>query len=84
MAFWVATGVVVFWFPPDWRTELFANGLGMGGLVFVASWVWGTKKYGVIAAIGLWSLIVMGRFGVLDWITFGAWMVIVGLITLVN
>lgn len=72
------------WREPDVWMEILANGLLLGGLVFVASWAWGTRKYGVITAIGLWSLLIMKRFDVLDWVTFGAWMLIIGLITLVN
>lgn len=80
----VGAGVVVIWREPSLWTEVLANGLLLGGLVFAASWVWGTRRYGVITALGLWLLLIMKRFGVLDWITFGAWLLMIGLITLVN
>ena len=84
LAFMTGVGAVVVMNVPDWRVELLANGLLLGGMVFIFSWIWGTKKYGVITAVGLWSLLIMGRLGVLDWITFGAWLLLIGLITLVN
>ena len=82
--FWIGLTAVVLKWQPNWRMEILANGLLLGGLIFVASWMWGTRKYGLITAIGLWGLLVMKRLGVLDWIGFGAWMVIIGLITLIN
>lgn len=84
LAFLVGVGVVVGWWSPSLWTEVIANGLLLFGWVFVTSWAWGTRKYGLITAVGLWSLLLMKRFGVLDWMTFGAWLLIIGLITLVN
>src|SRR3989344_7966822 len=82
----ILAGVVaVIWtLAPSWKSELLANILLLGGVFFTASWVWKNSKYGLITAIGLWALLMMKRFGVLDWMTLGAWMVIIGLITLVN
>ncbi|TSC85431.1 MAG: hypothetical protein G01um101416_859 [Microgenomates group bacterium Gr01-1014_16] len=77
--------VVVVWIlAPSWQTEMLANILLLGGLFFTASWMWKNSRYGLITTIGLWGFLIMQRLGMLDWISVGAWLAIIGLITLVN
>ncbi|OGC93085.1 hypothetical protein A3D85_00050 [Candidatus Amesbacteria bacterium RIFCSPHIGHO2_02_FULL_47_9] len=83
--FWVILTIFVLNTPPDkWWVEVIANSLLFLGMIFVASWAWGTRKWGIVTAVGLWSLVIMRRLDILDWITFGLWLAILGLISLFN
>ena len=47
-------------------------------------WGIGKRKLGVMLALAIVGLLLMQRFRIMDWMTVGLWLVVVGLISLIN
>ena len=81
---WMGVGVIVWKLPPVWWTELFVVNLLSLALVLTVAWGIGKRKLGVMLALAIVGLLLMQRFRIMDWMTVGLWLVVVGLISLVN
>jgi len=81
---WGGVGMIVWKVPPAWWSELLAISLLSLALVLTVAWGIGKRKLGVLLALALVGLLIMSRFRILDWTTVGLWLVVVGLISLVN
>jgi hypothetical protein len=82
---WLGLGLVIWKVPPTsgW-IELAAAILLIISLVLSGSWVIGSSKRGIQIALAVVGLLLMRRFGMLDVLTMGIWLVVVGLLSLVN
>jgi|GEM_PF-6804239 len=81
---WIGTGLIVWKLPPVWWTELLVVSLLSLALILTVAWGIGKRKLGVMLALAIVGLLLMQRFRILDWMTAGMWLVIVGLISLIN
>ncbi|KKU29068.1 MAG: hypothetical protein UX80_C0006G0010 [Candidatus Amesbacteria bacterium GW2011_GWA2_47_11b] len=81
---WMGVGLTVWKLPPVWWSEMLVIGLLSLALVLTVAWGIGKRKLGVMLALAIVGLLLMQRFRILDWTTVGLWLVVVGLISLVN
>ncbi len=81
---WTGVGLIVWKLPPVWWSELLVISLLSLALVLVVSWGIGKRKLGVMLAMVLVGLLIMRRLQILDWLTLGLWLMVVGLISLIN
>ena len=81
---WTGVGLIVWKLPPVWWSELLVISLLSLALVLVVSWGIGKRKLGVMLAMALVGLLIMQRLQILDWLTLGLWLMVVGLISLIN
>ncbi len=82
---WLALGLVIWKIPPtSGLVELAAAILLAISLLLSGSWVIGNSKRGIQVTLAVVGLILMRRFGILDILTMGMWLIVVGLISLVN
>jgi hypothetical protein len=51
-------------------------------LTLIAAWLIGSTKRGIQIAVGVAGLLIMRRLGILDWLTTGLWLVVMGLVSL--
>ena len=49
-----------------------------------ASWIIGKRKWATLLVLFLVVILVMNRWEILNWITLGLWISVVGLISLIN
>lgn len=81
----MAAGIIIWKVPPGaWWVETGVIGLIWGGLFVSGSWIQGRKKWSFIASTWAVGVILMRRWGVLDWPLFGVWVLVLGLVSLVN
>lgn len=70
--------------PGQWPIET-AVLILIGLSLFVGlAWSTGTKKWGLLGSGGVIAVLIMNRFGVLDWATFSLLLIVIGLISLLN
>ena len=81
---WTGVGLIVWKLPPVWWSELLVISLLSLALVLVVSWGIGKRKLGIMLAMALVGLLIMRRLQILDWLTLGLWLMVVGLISLIN
>ena len=81
---WSGVGLIVWKLPPVWWSELLVISLLSLALVLVVSWGIGKRKLGIMLAMALVGLLIMQRLQILDWLTLGLWLMVVGLISLIN
>ena len=81
---WSGAGAVVWKLPPVWWSELLVICLLSLALVLTVAWGIGKRKLGVMLALAIVGLLLMQRFRIMDWTTVGLWLIVVGLISLVN
>ncbi|MEK7064375.1 MAG: hypothetical protein AAB973_02075 [Patescibacteria group bacterium] len=81
---WTGVGLIVWKLPPVWWSELLVISLLSLALVLVVSWGIGKRKLGIMLAMALVGLLIMQRLQILDWLTLGLWLMVVGLISLIN
>ena len=81
---WTGVGLIVWKLPPVWWSELLVISLLSLALVLIVSWGIGKRKMGIMLAMALVGLLIMQRLQILDWLTLGLWLVVVGLISLIN
>lgn len=80
-----AAGAIIVKFPPDkWWVEAGVIGLVWTGLFIIGAWIGQRKKWGVILATGIVSLLILERFRTLNLWTWGIFIIILGLISLIN
>lgn len=78
-------GAIVVKIPPDkWWIETLAIALVWATLFLGVAWVWRSKLWGIKISGWILLLLILRRFGVLDPITFGIWLFLLGLICLFN
>lgn len=83
--FLAISGIVVWRIPPiNIWVELGVGCLLTFTLILTVSWLTGSAKRGVQIALALVGLLVMSRLGILDWPTFGLWLVVAGLLSLIT
>ncbi len=81
----VGTGLVIWKVPPTNKwVEIGALLLLTISLGLLAGWLMGRKKTAFIAVSFILVTLAMNRFGILNWITFGLWVAVLGLISLIN
>jgi hypothetical protein len=81
----VVGGFVIWQVPPgQWWVEAGVLALMWGGLFVGGSWMLGRKKWSFIVSLWLAGMLVMRRVGILDWPLFGLWVLVLGLVGLVN
>ncbi len=51
-------------------------------ITLIASWLIGNTKRGIQVAVGIIGLLILRRLGILDWLTTGLWLVVMGLVSL--
>lgn len=81
---WTGVGLIVWKLPPLWWSELLVMSLLSLALILTVAWGIGKRKLGIMLAAALVGLLIMRRLQILDWLTLGLWLVIVGLISLIN
>ena len=81
---WIGVGLVVWKLPPNIITESFAVASFAVASFLVIAWWSGKTKFGGLLTLAIVGLLLMQRFRILDWMTVGLWLVVVGLISLVN
>ena len=81
---WTGVGLIVWKLPPLWWSELLVMSLLSLALILTVAWGIGKRKLGIMLAMALVGLLIMRRLQILDWLTLGLWLVIVGLISLIN
>ena len=81
---WTGVGLIVWKLPPVWWSELLVISLLSLALVLTVAWGIGKRKMGIMLAMALVGLLIMQRLQILDWLTLGLWLVVVGLISLIN
>ena len=81
---WTGVGLVVWKLPPVWWSELLVICLLSLALVLTVAWGIGKRKLGFMLALAIVGLLLMQRFRIMDWTTVGLWLIVVGLISLVN
>ena len=81
---WTGVGLIAWKSPPlRWRALLALSLLSLA-LPLTVAWGIGKRKLGIMLAAALVGLLIMRRLQILDWLTLGLWLVIVGLISLIN
>jgi hypothetical protein len=81
----IALGLVIWKIPPSsGLVELAATILLAISLLLGGSWVIGNSKRGIQVTLAIVGLLLMRRLGILDLLTVGMWLIVVGLISLVN
>ena len=79
------TGLVIWQIPPaNLWVEIGAVLLLTIGLGLIAGWLMGRKKTAFITLSFILVTLLMNRFGILNWITLGLWVAVLGLISLIN
>lgn len=81
---WMGVGVIVWKLPPAWWSEILIISLLSIALILTVAWGIGKRKLGIGLALAIIGLFLMRRFKILDWTTLGLWLVVTGLISLVN
>ena len=81
---WTGVGLIVWKLPPLWWSELLVMSLLSLALILTVAWGIGKRKLGIMLAAALVGLLIMRRLQILDWLTLGLWLVVVGLISLIN
>ena len=81
---WIGAGLIIWKLPPVWWSELLVISLLSLALVLTVAWGIGKRKMGIMLAMALVGLLIMQRLQILDWLTLGLWLVVVGLISLIN
>ena len=81
----VAVGLIIWRFPPfSWLVEMSVVALLTISLWLAGGWLIGQRKIANLAVLFLIVVLLMNRWGVLNWITLGLWIAVVGLISLIN
>ena len=78
-------GVIIYFVPPN------STWIEVGVLLLIAltsflgaSWLLGNIKRGVQVTLALLGLLILQRFGFLNLLTLGIWVLVIGLLSLVN
>ncbi len=78
-------GVVIWQIPPlHWWIELGAVSLLAIAMWLGVGWGVGKRKLAAPGVIFLLVTLLLNRLGILNWITLGLWVAVVGLISLIN
>lgn len=82
----LASVIAIAWFipPSSWLVEagvLIVLGVG---LWLGSSWIIGKRKWASLLTLFVLVTLLMNRWGILNWITVGLWMAVIGLISLIN
>ncbi|MDO8488020.1 MAG: hypothetical protein Q7S31_01765 [bacterium] len=81
----ISAGVIIGLVSPShWLIELGVLVLVAIGIWLGSSWLIGKRKWAAILVIFLMVSFLLSRWGILNWITFGLWVAIIGLISLIN
>ena len=81
----VAVGLAIWQLSPSsWLIEIPVVALLTISLWLVGGWVIGRRKLANLAVLFLIVILLMNRWGILNWITLGLWISVVGLISLIN
>ena len=78
-------GVLIWKVPPEkWWIEM--AGVVTAGVILwlLGAWITKGRKWGWIISLAGVGLLIMNRFQILDWVTVGLMLVVLGLITLIN
>lgn len=82
---WLGLGAVIWFVPP---TNVAVETITLTALTLILflslSWIIGRSKKGLAIAVFLMVLLILRRFQIFDWLTLGAALTILGLITLIN
>lgn len=70
--------------PPGKLTELIGVTLLAIAIFLSVDWYSGKKKWGLIASLGLIGILLMNRWEILDWLSLGLWVIVLGVVGLVN
>ncbi len=81
---WAGVGMIVWKLPPAWWSEILAMVTLLIAVWLTTAWALGRAKLGTLLALAIMGLLLMQRFRILEWTTMGLWLVVVGLISLVN
>ena len=80
-----SVGVVIWKIPPlNWSVEAAVIMLLAISGWLAASWIVGKRKWATLLVLLLVVILAMNRWGILNWITLGLWISVVGLISLIN
>lgn len=80
-----SVGVIIWKIPPlNWSVEAAVIMLLAISGWLAASWIIGQRKWATLLVLFLAVILVMNRWGILNWITLGLWISVVGLISLIN
>lgn len=80
-----AVGTTVWRLPPShWTVEVMVLAALTIGLWLAGGWISGQRKWTALAISFLMVTLLLNRLGVLNWITLGLWIAILGLISLIN
>jgi len=80
-----SVGVVIWKIPPlNWLVEAAVIMLLAISGWLAASWIIGKRKWATLLVLFLVVILVMNRWEILNWITLGLWISVVGLISLIN
>ena len=78
-------GLIIWRVPPDqWWVEAAVLMLVWGGVFVAGAWIHGRKKWSWIVSIWVVGILLMRRWGILDWPLFGLWVLVLGVVSLVN
>lgn len=79
----LALGMVIYT-KPNLFTE-FVVILGVWAGVFsLVTFITNKKKLGLIVSVGIVGLLLLRRWYILDWLSFGLWIAFIGFLTLFN
>ncbi|MEK7091239.1 MAG: hypothetical protein AAB887_01885 [Patescibacteria group bacterium] len=81
---WVGVILIIWKLSPVWWSEILAMATLLIAIWLTTAWAVGKAKLGTLLALAIMGLLLMQRFRILDWTTMGLWLVVVGLISLVN
>ena len=85
MAGLAGAGSLIFLVPPgEWWVEAVVGGLVWVSLFVGGSWLIGRKKWSMVVSLGVMGLLIMNRWEILDVPMFGLWILVLGLVGLVN
>lgn len=77
--------LVVIKFPPmSIFLEIPVLLLMTAGIFLISAWAGKNNKWGWVVSLSILSLLIMSRNDWLNFLTFGAWLLIFGLISLIN
>ncbi len=81
----VAVGLAIWRLPPSsWLIEIPIVALLTISLWLAGGWIIGQRKLANLAVLYLIIVLLLNRWAILNWITFGLLTAVVGLISLIN
>lgn len=74
----LGVGFVIFKYPPTWQTELVMIFLLWLGIWWLGKTIFKLSRRGLLGATSIIGLLLIQRFEILSWISFGIWLILTG------